>query len=308
MQDRNKSKNKNLNNANSIIPEYNPLSEAGRRLQEKIAEIKGREDRPITDEHADEKWRLKLELRSKKKSIEDADNARKSALKIKEDRKFLHRERQEKINNLNEDHWPQIKDEFERRAMPHLMKIIINLNKSIKYDEYGSLLHDNRNQELARFMKSVRLEHQLTRFGISPFMIVIRRLINEREAEMSQNGFNPGELPTDGVGFEEWVAESLRVFGWTASTTKATGDQGVDVIAEQNKIKIAIQCKLYSGSVGNKAVQEVYSGMKHNALNCAAVISTGNYTKSAHELSKSTGVILISHLEIPELYKIASKL
>ena len=64
---------------------------------------------------------------------------------------------------------------------------------------------------------------------------------------------------------------------------------------------MGIQCKLYTGSVGNKAIQEAYSGMKHFGLDKAAVLTNANFTKSAKELAASTGVLLLSPEDIPTL-------
>ena len=50
--------------------------------------------------------------------------------------------------------------------------------------------------------------------------------------------------------------------GFSVRTTKASGDQGVDLIVKGRGRRIAVQTKGYEGSVGNKAVQEVYAGMK----------------------------------------------
>ena len=65
---------------------------------------------------------------------------------------------------------------------------------------------------------------------------------------------------------------------------------------------IGIQCKRYSGSVGNKAVQEIYAGAKHMGLERAVVVSNSKYTRSAIELAKTTGTLLISDDALSDLY------
>ena len=42
--------------------------------------------------------------------------------------------------------------------------------------------------------------------------------------------------------------------------TNATGDLGLDVIAEKQGLRYGIQCKYYSYPVGNIAVQVAYAG------------------------------------------------
>jgi restriction system protein len=57
--------------------------------------------------------------------------------------------------------------------------------------------------------------------------------------------------------------------GFSVRKTKVTGDQGVDLIVEGEGRLIAVQAKGYTGSVGNKAVQEVYAGMAFYGHTCA---------------------------------------
>lgn len=100
-------------------------------------------------------------------------------------------------------------------------------------------------------------------------------------------------IPEGGIDFEYWCAEALKVQGWHTVVSKASGDQGVDILATYEGMSVAVQCKRYSSPVGNKAVQEVFSGMHFSKSDAACVISTKGFTKSAEELASSTGVILI---------------
>ena len=64
-----------------------------------------------------------------------------------------------------------------------------------------------------------------------------------------------------GDDFEYFCADILRGNGFkNVEVTKASGDHGIDVLAKKDGVKYAIQCKRYSKPVGNKAVQEAYSG------------------------------------------------
>lgn len=80
--------------------------------------------------------------------------------------------------------------------------------------------------------------------------------------QMQLEGFDPTRIPVHGHEFEHWVADSLSKFGWETSVTRASGDQGIDVIAAHNGLKLGIQCKLYSQSVGNSAPPTCVSGSK----------------------------------------------
>lgn len=102
----------------------------------------------------------------------------------------------------------------------------------------------------------------------------------------------------DGVAFEHHCAAYLRQRGWTATTTRASTDHGVDVIAEKRGLRVAIQCKRYSKPVGNKAVQEVLAGKAFISANRAAVVSNATYTPAAHELARRTGVLLLHFTDL----------
>tara|TARA_B100000446_G_scaffold184352_1_gene206263 strand:- start:120846 stop:122183 length:1338 start_codon:yes stop_codon:yes gene_type:complete len=106
---------------------------------------------------------------------------------------------------------------------------------------------------------------------------------------------------TDPYEYERQVAESMNALGWSARATSGSGDQGVDVIAQYNDIKLVIQCKLYSQPVGNKAVQEIHAGMGYENAIHAAVITNTSYTKSAKQLARSLGVLLCHHDQLGEL-------
>ena len=96
----------------------------------------------------------------------------------------------------------------------------------------------------------------------------------------------------DGTEFEELVAKLFRKMGYDAEVTKASGDQGVDVIATKNGFKYGIQAKCYSGQVGNSAIQEVVAGKTYYSLNKAIVVTNNFFTKSAIKLAEANGVVL----------------
>ena len=86
----------------------------------------------------------------------------------------------------------------------------------------------------------------------------------------------------------------LERSGYSVKTTPKTGDQGVDLIVDNDGKRTAIQCKFYSKPVGNKAVQEVAAGSKYYKCDEAVVISNQSYTSSARQLAKNLGVVLLN--------------
>jgi restriction system protein len=117
-----------------------------------------------------------------------------------------------------------------------------------------------------------------------------------RNFASSSTPFHPGMDP---LQYEALVADLLRDFGWATRLTKGSGDQGIDVIAEMRGKKVVIQCKLYSSTVGNAAVQEAIAGMRFEDANFAAVVSNSTFTQSAKQLATKTGVLLLHHVSTP---------
>lgn len=95
-----------------------------------------------------------------------------------------------------------------------------------------------------------------------------------------------------GTEFEYFISILFESMNFKTKITNLTGDQGVDVIARKGINEIGIQCKCYSGRVGNSAIQEVYSGLKYYKLNKGMVITNNYFTKAAVELAESNNIIL----------------
>lgn len=93
----------------------------------------------------------------------------------------------------------------------------------------------------------------------------------------------------DGHAFEEWCADLLRKNGYqNVSVTPGSGDQGIDVLAEKNGVKFAIQCKCYSSDLGNTPVQEAHTGKDFYNCDVAVVMTNQHFTKGAKELAEKT--------------------
>lgn len=104
-----------------------------------------------------------------------------------------------------------------------------------------------------------------------------------------------------GYEFEDFLGDLLTKIGYSAvEVTKRSGDQGADLIAERFGEKIVIQAKNYSDNVGNSAVQQVNAARSFYKCDRAMVICNRNFTPSAKDLAKSTGVELIDRNGLKE--------
>ena len=100
------------------------------------------------------------------------------------------------------------------------------------------------------------------------------------------------------LDYERYCRDVLRQVGWHANTTSASGDQGIDVLADKNGVHIVIQCKLYTKPVGNSAVQQALAGRAYARAHLAVVVSNASYTPSARALARRTGVHLLHHNDL----------
>lgn len=193
-----------------------------------------------------------------------------------------------------------------RRAMlPHRAALTKRYRQLIRTNAYGFEEHDKWLDELARFRRSIGLELDGTH-GDS----FDRQATRAVEAWVRRDdGASPAAdldqfSPTD---YEHHCADVLRSAGWDAEVTGMSGDQGVDVLATTDGRTVALQCKLHFASpVGNKAVQEAHAAAGFVDATHAAVVSNADYTRSAVQLARKLGVLLLHHSELPDLDRLVA--
>ncbi|WP_338216406.1 restriction endonuclease [Lacticaseibacillus salsurivasis] len=108
----------------------------------------------------------------------------------------------------------------------------------------------------------------------------------------------------EGEEFEQFCVYLLKRNGFKhLQTTKASGDQGIDIIGVKKKKQVGFQCKRYTGQVGNKAVQEAWSGQAFYKLDEAMVLTNSEFTDAAKELAEQLGVTLIDRPRLKRLMR-----
>lgn len=116
--------------------------------------------------------------------------------------------------------------------------------------------------------------------------------------EIAEKDILPVIIST-GEEFEQFLCDKINAQeGLRCEKTKASGDQGVDLIVCVADKKIAIQCKLYSDPVGNSAVQEAFTGCSFYGCTRAVVVTNSAYTESAKSLAGRIGVDLVHYQEL----------
>ncbi|MFD8599397.1 restriction endonuclease [Kitasatospora sp. NPDC059646] len=100
-------------------------------------------------------------------------------------------------------------------------------------------------------------------------------------ASFAPEAADPDLFAMDPIEFEKLIAELFRRRGLRTSTTARSGDEGVDVLAEDPDPitggKIVIQAKRYRHTVSPSAVRDLESTMRHQGANRGILVTTSRF-------------------------------
>lgn len=100
-----------------------------------------------------------------------------------------------------------------------------------------------------------------------------------------------------GTEFEELCAALIVDLGFQIEMTKTSGDGGIDIIANSNlpliKGKYIIQCKRYSGTVGEPILRDLYGVVTSERANKGILMTTGTFTRNAIAFAEGKPLELI---------------
>jgi restriction system protein len=182
----------------------------------------------------------------------------------------------------------------------HTAELLVRRRQLTVTSNYGLVDDSQWLQEVEFFIDEV-IEKSGGEVRSSPARLgTVRRLIDTVTAGFasSRAPFSPDMDPID---YEQMVADSLTDLGWVTRLTKASGDEGIDVIAEMRGKRVVIQCKRYASPIGNSAAQEVFAGKSFEDADYAAVVTNTEFTRSARQLADTTQVVLLHHDELSKL-------
>lgn len=191
----------------------------------------------------------------------------------------------------------QVSSWLEACREKHRDALVVRYRQVVRQDAYGNLELKLWARELERVVIALGMlsDHSLRPRFEKELTALVQSWIDATDAEETVfSSSNP-------IEYEQWCAAELRRAGWSASTTKASGDQGLDIVAEKNGRRVAIQCKLYTKPVGNKAVQEVHAAAAFVNAGAAIVVAPVDYTPSARELAGKLGVFLLHHTQLAQI-------
>jgi hypothetical protein len=189
--------------------------------------------------------------------------------------------------------------------MQHLPALVRRREQLVTKDAYGKPRLEDWAKEIEYFIEE-HIKPFLTASEESAFMrersgfasAIAAKVEQEREAHPAFLTFSDDMT---GNEFETYCAEELRRGGWNARVTMRSRDQGVDVVAEKQGVRVVLQCKLYSRAVGNKAVQEAAAGRAHEQADYGIVVSNNRYTHDAEQLASTNSILLIHYRDLRTL-------
>lgn len=110
-----------------------------------------------------------------------------------------------------------------------------------------------------------------------------------------------------GIEFENVCKQVFENMGFDVETTKASGDGGIDLIAYNHQPllsgKYIVQCKRYSGSVGEPIIRDLFGVVMSERANKGILMTTGYFTRSAITFAKDKQIELIDGTMLRELLK-----
>ena len=101
-----------------------------------------------------------------------------------------------------------------------------------------------------------------------------------------------------GVVFENELAALYRKLGYAVETTKATGDEGIDLILRKDGRTVLVQCKGHSRPIGIGAIRDLYGTLMHHKADRAVLACPVGFTQGVIDFVQGKPIDLISAREL----------
>ena len=101
-----------------------------------------------------------------------------------------------------------------------------------------------------------------------------------------------------GYEFEDFISVMLKEKGFRVTQTDYSNDGGIDIVAELDipllKGKYIVQCKKWSGNVGQPEIRDLYGVVTSERANKGILISTSDFTEQAYSFAEGKNIELIN--------------
>jgi restriction system protein len=104
--------------------------------------------------------------------------------------------------------------------------------------------------------------------------------------------------------FEALVAQLFMAYGHRVENVGGSSDHGVDIIVISDRgEKWVVQCKRYSGSVGEPVVRDLFGTMLHEGAQRAYLVTTGGITRKAAAWAEDKPMMLYDGEKLVKLIR-----
>ena len=108
--------------------------------------------------------------------------------------------------------------------------------------------------------------------------------------------------------FEEWTESLFKTLDFqNVVLTPQSGDKGLDLIAEKDGKKIAVQCKKFKGVVGTPVIQAFAGALQTANIDKGYFITTGTYSLDAEKIAQDLPIELYDRNSLGGLIEVAMK-
>ncbi|MEZ4634382.1 MAG: restriction endonuclease [Caldilineaceae bacterium] len=97
----------------------------------------------------------------------------------------------------------------------------------------------------------------------------------------------------DPIAFERFVGQHFAKMGYKVENTRASGDEGIDLIIRSGRRMAVVQCKRYGGTVGQPVVRDLYGVMVHTGADEAYLVTTGTLSRAAVDWAAGKPIHLV---------------
>lgn len=101
-----------------------------------------------------------------------------------------------------------------------------------------------------------------------------------------------------GYEFEDYISDVLEHYGFSISKTSYSHDGGIDLLATYDKPlfagKYIIQCKNWTGTVGQPEVRDLFGVVTSERANKGILITPSDFTEQAYEFAKGKNIELVN--------------
>lgn len=108
-----------------------------------------------------------------------------------------------------------------------------------------------------------------------------------------------------GHEFEDVVEQLLSKMGFHIEGRKAAADGGIDMVASKMDAivggKFIIQCKRFTGSVGNSVIRDLYGVVHSESANKGVLITNSTFTRDARSFAEGKPIELIDGAKLQDL-------